>query len=78
MYLLGWMLDAEGELHSQDGYGGFVAVRHAFSPKLRVNLAYSPFPKLDLGAELSHAQRRLENGEAGDLMRLHTHVKCSF
>lgn len=36
------------------------------------------FPKLDLGAELSHAQRRLENGEAGDLNRLHTHVKYSF
>jgi len=44
----------------------------------RVNLIYSPFPKLDLGAELSHAQRRLENGEAGDLNRLHTHVKYSF
>ncbi|MCS4229351.1 hypothetical protein M2410_000054 [Stenotrophomonas chelatiphaga] len=101
------VLDAEGELHSQDGYGGFVAWRHAFSPKLRgnlvysgawldndaqwtgalvteraqswrVNVIYSPFPKLDLGAELSHAQRRLENGEAGDLNRLHTHVKYSF
>lgn len=101
------VLDAEGELHSQDGYGGFVAWRHAFSPKLRgnlvysgawldndaqwtgalvteraqswrVNLIYSPFPKLDLGAELSHAQRRLENGETGDLNRLHTHVKYSF
>lgn len=101
------VLDAEGDLHSQDGYGGFMAWRHAFSPKLRgnlvysgawldndaqwtgalvteraqswrVNLIYSPFPKLDLGAELSHAQRRLENGEAGDLNRLHTHVKYSF
>jgi len=101
------VLDTDGELHSQDGYGGFVAWRHAFSPKLRgnlvysgawldndaqwtgalvteraqswrVNLIYSPFPKLDLGAELSHAQRRLENGEAGDLNRLHTHVKYSF
>ncbi|MEN5099318.1 DcaP family trimeric outer membrane transporter [Stenotrophomonas sp. TWI809] len=101
------VLDDDGELHSQDGYGGFVAWRHAFSPKLRgnlvysgawldndaqwtgalvteraqswrVNLIYSPFPKLDLGAELSHAQRRLENGEAGDLNRLHTHVKYSF
>ncbi len=101
------VLDAEGELHSQNGYGGFVAWRHAFSPKLRgnlvysgawldndaqwtgalvteraqswrVNVIYSPFPKLDLGAELSHAQRRLENGEAGDLNRLHTHVKYSF
>ncbi|MBT2766839.1 hypothetical protein J7J08_04255 [Stenotrophomonas sp. ISL-67] len=101
------VLDAEGALHAQDGYGGFVAWRHAFSPKLRgnlvysgawldndaqwtgalvteraqswrVNLIYSPFPKLDLGAELSHAQRRLENGEAGDLNRLHTHVKYNF
>lgn len=101
------VLDAAGDLHSQQGYGGFIAWRHAFSPKLRgnlvysgawldndaqwtgalvterahswrVNLIYSPFPKLDLGAELSRAQRRLENGEAGDLSRLHTHVKYSF
>lgn len=101
------VLDEEGRLHAMDGYGGFAAWRHAFSPKLRgnlvysmavldndaaltgyevtekaqsvrANLIYSPFPKLDLGVELSHAQRRLENGEAGDMNRIHTHVKYNF
>lgn len=66
------------KLRAQGGYGGFVAWRHAFSTKLRVNLIYSAFTKLVLDAELSHTQRRLENGEAGDLNRLHTHVKYSF
>ncbi|MCL7715181.1 hypothetical protein K5L01_11035 [Stenotrophomonas sp. CPCC 101365] len=101
------VLDARGRLHAMDGYGGFAAWRHAFSPKLRgnlvysvamldnnaaltgyevtekaqsvrANLIYSPFPKLDLGVELSHATRRLENGEEGDLNRVHTHVKYTF
>jgi len=35
------VLDANGELHAQDGAGGFVAWRHAFTPKLRSNLMYS-------------------------------------
>ncbi|MGH8054493.1 MAG: DcaP family trimeric outer membrane transporter [Stenotrophomonas sp.] len=101
------VLDAEGRLHAMDGYGGFAAWRHAFSPKLRgnlvysvavldndaaltgyevtekaqsvrANLIYSPFPKLDLGMELSHALRRLENGQEGDMNRIHTHVKYNF
>ena len=32
---------ADGSLEALDGYGGFVAWRHAFSPKLRGNLMYS-------------------------------------
>ena len=101
------VLDEDGNVHAQDGYGGFVAWRHTFTPKLRgnlvysgawldndaqwtgnlvteraqswrVNLIYSPFPKLDLGAELSHGERRLQNGETGDLDRIHTHVKYNF
>lgn len=35
------VLDADGELHALDGYGGFVAWRHAWSAKLRSNLMYS-------------------------------------
>lgn len=99
--------DASGEIHALDGYGGFVAWRHAFSPKLRgnlfysaahfdndkaltgfgvterthsfhANLIYSPFPKLDIGAELIYGQRFLEDDREGDLRRLHTHVKYSF
>ena len=101
------MIDASGELHALDGYGGFVAWRHAFSPKLRgnlmysaaqfdndpalvgwgvtersqsyhANLIYSPFPKLDIGAEIGWGQRSLEDDREGDLKRFHTHVKYSF
>ena len=42
------------------------------------NLIYSPFPKLDVGAELIYGERELESGLEGDLTRLHTHVKFSF
>jgi len=99
--------DASGRLHALDGYGGFVAWRHVFSPKLRgnlmysaarfdntpdwvgwavtegsesihANLIYSPFPKLDIGAEISWARRSFEDDREGDLKRLHTHIKYSF
>ncbi|TKR29311.1 hypothetical protein FCE95_14205 [Luteimonas gilva] len=98
---------ADGSLEAIDGYGGFVAWRHAFSPKVRTNLMYatamfdndkaltgfgvtersqswhanviySPFPKLDIGAELSWGQRQLEDDREGDLKRIQTHVKFSF
>jgi hypothetical protein len=98
---------ADGSLEALDGYGGFVAWRHAFSPKLRsnlmyaaaqfdndplltgygvteraqswhANLIYSPFPKLDIGAELSWGQRQLEDDREGDLRRLQTTVKFNF
>ena len=42
------------------------------------NLIYSPFPKLDIGAELIWGQRSLEGEADGDLRRLHTHVKYNF
>jgi hypothetical protein len=42
------------------------------------NLIYSPFPKLDIGAELIWGQRSLEGEADGDLRRLHTHIKYSF
>lgn len=32
---------ADGDIEALDGYGGFVAWRHVFSPKLRSNLMYS-------------------------------------
>ena len=99
--------DAGGNLHALDGYGGCVAWRHVFSPKVRTNLMYSashfdndtgltgwgvtertqslhanliysPFPKLDVGAELIYGQRSLEDDREGDLKRLHTSVKYSF
>lgn len=44
----------------------------------RVNLIYSPFPRLDVGAELSWGQRTLSSGDTGDLKRLQTTVKYTF
>nr|WP_133001131.1 DcaP family trimeric outer membrane transporter [Luteimonas arsenica] len=106
------VVDANGNLHAQDGAGGFVAWRHAFSDKLRsnlmysvaefdndrglagwgpgsfaateraqsfhANLIYSPFPKLDIGAEIGWAERELEDDRKGDLKRIQTTVKYSF
>ncbi|MBP3974998.1 DcaP family trimeric outer membrane transporter [Pseudoxanthomonas spadix] len=101
------VVDADNDLHAQDGYGGWVAWRHLFSPKVRTNLyyaqalldndveytgygvteraqswhanvIYSPYPKLDLGAELSWGQRQLEDDRSGDFKRIHTSVKYSF
>ncbi|AWV05936.1 DcaP family trimeric outer membrane transporter [Marilutibacter maris] len=48
------------------------------SQSLRANLIYSPFPKLDIGAELSYGERSLEDDREGDLKRFHTTVKYSF
>ena len=104
-------LDANGRCTRASG-GGFVAWRHAFSPKLRsnlmysvaefdndrslagwgpaswaeveraqsfhANLIYSPFPKLDVGAEVSWGQRELEDDRKGDLRRIQTTVKYTF
>ena len=98
---------ASGDIEALTGYGGFVAWRHAFNPKLRgnlmyaashfdndaalvgwgvtersqswrANLIYTPYPKLDVGAEVMWGQRSLEDDREGDLKRLHTHVKYSF
>jgi|LNAP01.1.fsa_nt_gb hypothetical protein len=44
----------------------------------RVNLIYSPFPRLDVGAELSWAKRQLANDAEGELNRLQTTVKYTF
>ena len=101
------MQDAGGDIEALDGWGGFVAWRHVFNPKLRGNLMYSaaafdndvalvgwgvtersqsyhanliytPFPKLDIGAEIGWGQRSLEDDREGDLKRFHTSVKYSF
>jgi hypothetical protein len=101
------MQDATGDIEAMNGWGGFVAWRHVFNPKLRgnlmysaaafdndvalvgwgvtersqsyhANLIYSPFPKLDIGAEIGWGQRSLEDEREGDLKRVQTHVKYSF
>ena len=48
------------------------------SQSIHANLIYSPFPKLDVGAELIWGKREIESGTDGDLRRLHTTIKYSF
>lgn len=49
-----------------------------FAQSIHANLIYSPFPKLDIGAELIFGNREIESGADGDLRRIHTSVKYSF
>ncbi len=44
----------------------------------RANILYSPYPKLDIGAELMMGQREIESGLDGDLTRLQFTTKYSF
>ncbi|HOX71209.1 MAG TPA: DcaP family trimeric outer membrane transporter [Dokdonella sp.] len=44
----------------------------------RINLFYSPMPKLDVGVELMRANRELESGVDGSLTRLQFTTKYSF
>lgn len=55
---------------------GLLATRRTQS--WRANLMYSPFPRLDLGAEISWARRNTSGGDEGELARLHTTVKYTF
>ena len=48
------------------------------SQSFHANLIYSPFPKLDIGAEIGWGQRELEDNRKGDLKRIQTTVKYSF
>lgn len=50
----------------------------ASSQSLHLNLFYSPVAKWDIGTELMFAERELESGANGDLIRLHASVKYSF
>lgn len=45
---------------------------------IHANLIYSPFPKLDVGAEIGYGKRELEDNREGDLKRIQTTVKYSF
>lgn len=48
------------------------------SSSFRANLIYSPFPRLDIGTELSFSDRALEDDREGDLKRLAFTAKYSF
>ncbi|MFN4292344.1 MAG: DcaP family trimeric outer membrane transporter [Permianibacter sp.] len=45
---------------------------------LHANFIYSPYPKLDVGVELTRATRELENGDDGDMGRIQFAIKYAF
>ena len=45
---------------------------------VRANVFYTPFPKVDVGAELMIGERELENGADGRITRLQFTTKYSF
>ncbi len=58
------------------GSGSWGAVEKANS--LHANVIYSPFPRLDIGAEIGVASRALEDEREGDLTRFQTTIKYTF
>src|SRR5690554_6365597 len=58
------------------GRGSWGATERAQS--VHANLIYSPFPKLDIGAEIGWGERELEDDRKGDLKRIQTTVKYTF
>ncbi|MES2858542.1 MAG: DcaP family trimeric outer membrane transporter [Pseudomonadota bacterium] len=74
--LRGNLMLSRAQFDNDTNWTGFGVTRSAQS--IHANLIYSPFPKLDIGAELIFGNRELESGADGDLRRLHTTVKYSF
>ena len=74
--LRGSLMASRAQFDNDTDWTGFGVTRSAQS--FHANLIYSPFPKLDIGAELIWGNREVESGADGDLRRLHTTVKYSF
>ena len=74
--LRGNLMFSRAQFDNDTDWTGFGVTRSAQS--IHANLIYSPFPKLDIGAELIWGNREVESGADGDLRRLHTSVKYSF
>lgn len=74
--LRGNLMFSRAQFDNDTDWTGFGVTRSAQS--IHANLIYSPFPRLDIGAELIFGNRELESGADGDLRRLHTTVKYSF
>lgn len=74
--LRGNLIFSRAQLDNDTDWTGFGVTETAQS--VHANLIYSPFPKLDIGAELIWGNREVESGADGDLRRLHTTVKYSF
>ena len=74
--LRGNLMVSRAQFDNDTNWTGFGVTKSAQS--IHANLIYSPFPKLDIGAELIFGNRELESGADGDLRRIHTSVKYSF
>ncbi|HEY1069022.1 DcaP family trimeric outer membrane transporter [Thermomonas sp.] len=74
--LRGNLMFSRAELDNDPAWTGLAVTKAAQS--IHANLIYSPFPKLDVGAELTWGNRELESGADGDLRRVHATVKYSF
>lgn len=74
--LRGNLMFSRAQFDNDTDWTGFGVTRSAQS--FHANLIYSPFPKLDVGAELIWGNRELESGADGDLRRVHATVKYSF
>ena len=74
--LRGNLMVSRAQFDNDTDWTGFGVTESAQS--IHANLIYSPFPKLDIGAELIWGNREVESGADGDLRRLHTSVKYSF
>ena len=74
--LRGSLMASRAQFANDTNWTGFGVTKSAQS--FHANLIYSPFPKLDIGAELIWGTREVESGANGDLRRLHTSIKYSF
>ena len=74
--LRGNLMVSRAQFDNDTDVTGLGVTRSAQS--IHANLIYSPFPKLDLGAELIWGTRDVESGADGDLRRLQTTIKYSF
>jgi hypothetical protein len=45
---------------------------------VHVNLIYSPVPKMDFGAEVMYADREIESGLDGDMLRVQFSAKYAY
>lgn len=79
VWMEGWrssLIYSVQEIDNDPVLTGLAVNRSAHS--LRGNLIWSPLKGLDLGGELSFAERELESGANGDMARLHLFVKYGF
>lgn len=74
--LRGNLMYAANRFNNDEKWTGGTATKG--SQSVHANLIYSPFPKLDVGTELTWGERELENQQKGDLKRIQTSVKYSF